>query len=297
MIGKEKYFNILGIKPTTDQKQIKKAYRRQALKYHPDTNKTENAHYNFILISEAYEVLSGQKKPRKSSKANYRPKTKEEIIAEKVKLAKERWKRQQEEELQKDKEYYQKIATGWKWRFFQIFAIYTAIFTTLLSVDYFTVGEQVCVTNEANPDFYDRVLKVREEKFVVTTDDYWFGPAAIPPIRGNYSYLFHDLKSISVITNYDPKYKSNSHSSKLNKYDYFENWELYTVMSFSSVYGAFPFLHLVLMVPLMLIVFKRPNLRFSVWRLVSIWIIYPTIFFLSLSNDRIFYFFELIVGN
>lgn len=297
MIGKEKYFNILGIKPTADQKQIKKAYRRQALKYHPDKNKSPDAHYHFILITEAYEVLSGQRQVRSSAKANYRPKSKEEILAEKVRLAKERWRKQQEEEAQKDKEYYQKIAFGWKWRIFQVFAVYTAIFSTLLSVDYFLEGEQVCVTAEANPDFYDRVLKIREERFVINNDDYWFGPSSMPPIRGNYSYLFHDLKSVSVITDYDPKYKSGSHSSKLNKYDYFENWTTYSAMSFNSVYGAFPFLHAVFMVPLLLIIFKRPNLRFSVWRLASMWIIYPTIIFFTFSNDRIFYLYDLIMGN
>ena len=60
MLGKEKYFQILGIKPTDDPDIIKKAYRKKALKFHPDQNDSPDAHYEFIKITEAYEILTGQ---------------------------------------------------------------------------------------------------------------------------------------------------------------------------------------------------------------------------------------------
>jgi len=60
-MGKD-YYNILGIKKGATEKEIKKAYREMALKYHPDKNKSAGAEEKFKEIAEAYEVLSDKKK-------------------------------------------------------------------------------------------------------------------------------------------------------------------------------------------------------------------------------------------
>lgn len=298
-MGKEKYFQILGIEPTTDLNVIKKAYRLQALKYHPDVNSSTSAHYKFIEITEAYEMLTGQRKIRVSSGANYRSRSKEEVLAEKVARAKARWKKQQEDEEKKDREYFQLIAFGWKWRIFQLFAFYTGVFSILLSCDYFLEGEEVSYTHlnkNVSLDFYGRTVVVEGEYFIVNNDQFWFDASGKLPIRANYGYLFHDLKSISILLTPPPPAKPNSHSeARMRKYAHFENKELYSTISFNSVYAAFPVLHIMFFVPILLILFKRPNLRFSIWRLVSVWIIFPTAVFFSLTNDRIFYFIDLLL--
>lgn len=56
------YYDILNINPNSTKKDIVRAYRTLALKWHPDKNKSENAHHMFVKISEAYEVLSDVKK-------------------------------------------------------------------------------------------------------------------------------------------------------------------------------------------------------------------------------------------
>ena len=56
------YYKILGITKDANKTQIKKAYRKMAVKYHPDKNKAENATKKFQEISEAYEVLYDDKK-------------------------------------------------------------------------------------------------------------------------------------------------------------------------------------------------------------------------------------------
>jgi len=57
------YYNVLGISKEASQDEIKKAYRKQALKYHPDKNPGDKeAEENFKKISEAYEVLSDDQK-------------------------------------------------------------------------------------------------------------------------------------------------------------------------------------------------------------------------------------------
>ena len=62
-MSKRDYYEVLGIKKGTDPKDIKKAYRKMAMKYHPDRNpgdKTSEA--AFKEVNEAYEVLSDDQK-------------------------------------------------------------------------------------------------------------------------------------------------------------------------------------------------------------------------------------------
>uniref|UniRef100_A0A672HIK9 DnaJ heat shock protein family (Hsp40) member B1b n=1 Tax=Salarias fasciatus TaxID=181472 RepID=A0A672HIK9_SALFA len=60
-MGKD-YYDILGIKKGASEDDIKKAYRKQALRYHPDKNKSPGAEDKFKEIAEAYDVLSDPKK-------------------------------------------------------------------------------------------------------------------------------------------------------------------------------------------------------------------------------------------
>lgn len=60
-MGKD-YYKTLGISKGSNEEEIKKAYRRMALRFHPDKNKDANAEEKFKEIAEAYEVLSDPKK-------------------------------------------------------------------------------------------------------------------------------------------------------------------------------------------------------------------------------------------
>ena len=56
------YYSTLGVSKTATDAEIKKAYRKLALEFHPDRNKSKEAESKFKEINKAYEVLSDSKK-------------------------------------------------------------------------------------------------------------------------------------------------------------------------------------------------------------------------------------------
>ncbi len=69
--SKKDYLSILGLSSNFEDKDLKKAFRREARKWHPDLNKNDlNAEERFKLINEAYEYLRDPKKRNESSDEN-----------------------------------------------------------------------------------------------------------------------------------------------------------------------------------------------------------------------------------
>lgn len=65
MADKRDYYEVLGVDKNADKKTIKKAYRKLAMKYHPDVNHEEGAEEKFKELSEAYGVLSDDEKRKR----------------------------------------------------------------------------------------------------------------------------------------------------------------------------------------------------------------------------------------
>lgn len=51
------YYQVLGLSPGASEAEIRTAYRKKAKMYHPDINKSPDAHSMFILLTMAYETL------------------------------------------------------------------------------------------------------------------------------------------------------------------------------------------------------------------------------------------------
>jgi DnaJ-related protein SCJ1 len=61
MAGKD-YYKILSVSRTASAADIKRAYRKLSLKYHPDKNSSPDAATKFAEIAQAYDVLSDPEK-------------------------------------------------------------------------------------------------------------------------------------------------------------------------------------------------------------------------------------------
>lgn len=62
MAAKRDYYDVLGVSKSASAAEIKSAYRKKALEFHPDRNKAADAEEKFKEINEAYQILSDSQK-------------------------------------------------------------------------------------------------------------------------------------------------------------------------------------------------------------------------------------------
>ena len=66
------YYSILGIRQGASDDEIRRAYRKKALQYHPDRNQSPEAQEMFIRVNEAYEYLTSHPHGRNISEEEVR---------------------------------------------------------------------------------------------------------------------------------------------------------------------------------------------------------------------------------
>ena len=105
------YYELLGIKETATEEEIKRAYKREMKKWHPDINKTEEAVSMSTKINEAKEVLLNETKRKEYDLSLKKEETKTYEKYSSVNTSKSK----KEERKEKEEVYETKTVTKWEY--------------------------------------------------------------------------------------------------------------------------------------------------------------------------------------
>ncbi|HAD95965.1 MAG TPA: hypothetical protein DCG19_01100 [Cryomorphaceae bacterium] len=181
------YYQILGLEPGADKDAIKKAYRRLAMKYHPDVNPGAEARDKFLEVLEAYEYLMGIREYQKKKFSEEDLRKAAEVMVEwarqqaKAKYRERVYKLRKEREKEQARQYTQAIylliglvvmyfTLSWGWGWYKDLMIDNApVYTTATVVG---VGQnRVLYQFEVNDEVREERDYVSRDGFTMLTDE------------------------------------------------------------------------------------------------------------------------------
>lgn len=124
-MNKKLAYKILGLTEGASEQEIRRRYKRQAMKVHPDINPDKNAHEEFILLSLAVEFLLKPQEEQiasrtsratsKKANASGPATTSAEEQAERMKEAKTRYDEQRKKNAEENRRYFHSLLSGKRW--------------------------------------------------------------------------------------------------------------------------------------------------------------------------------------
>ena len=168
---KDNFHKILGLNSNASEEDIKKAYRKLAMLYHPDRNKNEKAHEKFIIINEAYAALTDENYTHKEIKGDVKTKNNlsKEELEKRMEWAKNYSKMKDIKESRINYISYIQLRKSPMRQISLYVSIISLVFSSLLILDYWLIpynsieGSFVSKDFESNNNLYKLTFKKLDE--------------------------------------------------------------------------------------------------------------------------------------
>lgn len=267
MSRKSKYLSIFGLPETASKAEIRKAYRKLAMQYHPDKNPDPKAHKIFIDLADAYAILMDDKEEEVLSPQQ----RKAQSFEERRKEAEMRYKRQQQREQQEQDLYFKKLTSGRKWKLFSIYARFSFVLALILLVEPFLPSHYEEHTIVAISSKYDGLI--RDEVICTKTNK---GLKVF--IKNPYSSIFSNKPEVQIERSFIFRnpirvWYQTIHYTKKFDVDF-------------SVLSLFPVISILFSIPIISYRFRRKSYWFTLGYLVSNWLILPCVLYFLFTQER-----------
>ena len=246
-----KYYKILGLPNQSDKKLVKRAYRRLAMKYHPDKNDDRKANEKFILINEAYAKIMDESAHQHTwhTYQNEKAKAKEEELKKRMQWAKKyaQYKKDQEERIAEIT--YNKIqhsALGW---IYPLISWVCIGFAFLLFLDFMVMN-----TKDLDVDFDRSYVDMATEKDVLLFKD-----KESEEYIGEFAVHIDDVKRLEFSKKVKYKCQLTPIFNELVTLTFYHQDENIKIFNHYSVYRAAYIFLLFLLTPVITLISKGPN--------------------------------------
>ncbi len=246
-----KYYKILGLPNQSDKKLVKRAYRRLAMKYHPDKNDDRKANEKFILINEAYAKIMDESTHQNTwnTYQNKKEKAKEEELKKRMQWAKKyaQYKKDQEERIAEIT--YNKIqhsALGW---IYPLISWVCIGFAFLLFLDFMVMN-----TKDLDVDFDRSYVDMATEKDVLLFKD-----KESDEFIGEFAVHLDDVKRLEFSKKVKYKCQLTPIFNELVTLTFYHQDENIKIFNHYSVYRAAYIFLFFLLTPVITLISKGPN--------------------------------------
>lgn len=133
-------FRLLNLPSGSTDAEIRKQYKKLALRLHPDVNPDPLAHEVFIKLGRAVEILLNpdyqeEKAPVRTTRRA--GKESEEELKERMRTAKMRFEQQKMQQAKDNNAYFLSLTTGWRWRIYKYVLAVSLILSLVLTAEFF----------------------------------------------------------------------------------------------------------------------------------------------------------------
>ena len=246
------HYKTLGLSSNASKSQIKRAYRKLAMKYHPDKNNTPQAQIIFIEINEAYSYLSDEnnqqvKKPLVTNSSRKKSKISQDDLNKRMEWARRyvEYKKIKEEKIN-EISYYKIQKSSLRWIIPTINGV-SIIFAFLILLDF-----KILPTSSLNVSLITYYVDMDSKKLAlkfIDDDDNKF----------QFGVSLEDIKQINIAS--IKKYTCQKSMLFRQKTHMFLNVDNKDVIIFNHycVYKIFYFYFIILLLPFITILSKGPN--------------------------------------